>query len=286
MKLIADRVNSAAAASMMDLSVEAECFGSNIKYSEDEVPTVVGGIIKTREEAEALKVPEVGCGRTGVYIEAIKQALDLIKDRPVFAGVIGPFSLAGRLMDVSEAMLYCYDDPDMVHILLEKVTDFIIEYCKAYKAVGANGVFMAEPLAGLLSPALAEEFSSAYVRKIADAVKDDYFAVVYHNCGGATIQMIESILGTNCSAYHFGDAIDMREMMPHIPQNVVAMGNISPAKQFRNGTVESISKETYNLLKDCSKYPNFVISSGCDIPPFVENIDARWINSKKWHKAV
>jgi uroporphyrinogen decarboxylase len=288
MKLIADRVNSAAAASMMDLSVEAECFGSNIKYSEDEVPTVVGGIIKTREEAEALKVPEVGCGRTGVYIEAIKQALDLIKDRPVFAGVIGPFSLAGRLMDVSEAMLYCYDDPDMVHILLEKVTDFIIEYCKAYKAVGANGVFMAEPLAGLLSPALAEEFSSAYVRKIADAVKDDYFAVVYHNCGGATIQMIESILGTNCSAYHFGDAIDMREMMPHIPQNVVAMGNISPAKQFRNGTVESISKETYNLLKDCSKYPNFVISSGCDIPPLSkwENIDAFFDTVDKFYKEM
>jgi uroporphyrinogen decarboxylase len=288
MKLIADRVNSAAAASMMDLSVEAECFGSNIKYSDDEVPTVVGGIIKTREEAEALQVPEVGCGRTGVYIEAIRQALDLIKDRPVFAGVIGPFSLAGRLMDVSEAMLYCYDDPDMVHILLEKVTNFIIEYCKAYKAVGANGVFMAEPLAGLLSPALAEEFSSAYVRKIADAVKDDYFAVVYHNCGGATIQMIESILGTNCSAYHFGDAIDMREMMPHIPQNVVAMGNISPAKQFRNGTVESISKETRNLLKDCSKYPNFVISSGCDIPPLSkwENIDAFFDTVDKFYKEM
>jgi uroporphyrinogen decarboxylase len=176
----------------------------------------------------------------------------------------------------------------MVHILLEKVTDFIIEYCKAYKAVGANGVFMAEPLAGLLSPALAEEFSSAYVRKIADAVKDDYFAVVYHNCGGATIQMIESILGTNCSAYHFGDAIDMREMMPHIPQNVVAMGNISPAKQFRNGTVESISKETYNLLKDCSKYPNFVISSGCDIPPLSkwENIDAFFDTVDKFYKEM
>ena len=287
MKLIADRVNSAAAASMMDLSVEAECFGSNIKYSDDEVPTVVGGIIKTREEAEALQVPEVGCGRTGVYIEAIRQALDLIKDRPVFAGVIGPFSLAGRLMDVSEAMLYCYDDPDMVHILLEKVTNFIIEYCKAYKAVGANGVFMAEPLAGLLSCPGGGVFFRV-CQKIADAVKDDYFAVVYHNCGGATIQMIESILGTNCSAYHFGDAIDMREMMPHIPQNVVAMGNISPAKQFRNGTVESISKETYNLLKDCSKYPNFVISSGCDIPPLSkwENIDAFFDTVDKFYKEM
>ena len=276
MKRIADRVNSAAALSMMDLSVEAECFGSDIRFSDDEVPTVVGGIVSTKEEAEALRVPEIGSGRTGVYIEAIRTAKELIKDRPVFAGVIGPFSLAGRLMDVSNAMIYCYDDPEMVHILLEKVTGFIIEYCKAYKAVGADGVVMAEPLAGLLSPALADEFSSPYVKRIADAVKDDNFAVVYHNCGGATIKMIDSILSTGCSAYHFGDAIDMREMMPHIPENVVAMGNISPARQFRNGTVESVSEETLNLLQDCSKYPNFVISSGCDIPPLSkwENIDA------------
>ncbi len=286
MKLIADKVNSAAAVSMMDLSVEAECFGSNIKFSDDEVPTVIGGIITTKEEAEALKVPEVGSKRTGIYIEAIKQAVDLIKDKPVFAGIIGPFSLAGRLMDVSEAMIYCYDDPDMVHTVLEKVTEFIIEYCKAYKAVGAHGVFMAEPLAGLLSPTLAEEFSSAYVKRIVDAVKDDYFAVVYHNCGGATIQMIKSILGTNSSAYHFGDAIDMCEMMPHIPKSVVTMGNISPAKQFRNGTIASISEETLSLLKSCSKYPNFVISSGCDIPPLSkwENIEAFFNTVDEFYK--
>jgi uroporphyrinogen decarboxylase len=288
MKLIAEKVNSAASLSMMDLSVEAECFGSNIKFSKDEVPTVIGGIVATKKEAEELIVPKVGSGRTGIYIDAIKLALDLIKDRPVFAGVIGPFSLAGRLMDVSEAMIYCYDDPEMVHTLLEKVTEFIIEYCKAYKAIGANGVVMAEPLAGLLSPALAEEFSSVYVKKIVERVKDDHFAVVYHNCGGATIHMIDSILGTNCSAYHFGDAIDMRQMMPHIPPDVVAMGNISPAKQFRNGTVESISEETLNLLKDCSKYPNFVISSGCDIPPLSkwENIEAFFNTVDKFYKEM
>lgn len=38
-------------------------------------------------------------------------------------------------MNVTEAMIYCYEEPDMVHILLEKATDFIIAYCRAYKAV-------------------------------------------------------------------------------------------------------------------------------------------------------
>lgn len=83
MKLIAERVDSAASVSMMDLSVEAEAFGSQIKVSDDEVPTVVGSIISSEEEAEALKVPEVGAGRTGKYIEAIAKACDLITDKPV-----------------------------------------------------------------------------------------------------------------------------------------------------------------------------------------------------------
>ena len=39
MKLVADRLDSAASVSLMDLSVEAECFGSQIRVSDDEVPT-------------------------------------------------------------------------------------------------------------------------------------------------------------------------------------------------------------------------------------------------------
>lgn len=40
MKLVADRTDAAAAVSLMDLSVEAECFGAPISVSDDEVPTV------------------------------------------------------------------------------------------------------------------------------------------------------------------------------------------------------------------------------------------------------
>ncbi|WP_087065852.1 uroporphyrinogen decarboxylase family protein [Intestinibacillus massiliensis] len=276
MKLVAGRVPSAASVSLMDLSVEAECFGAEIRVSDDEVPTVVGSIVNDSDEAEALEIPKVGACRTGIYIEAIEKAVKLIEDRPVFAGVIGPFSLAGRLMDVTEAMIYCYEDPDMVATLLDKVSTFLIDYCKAYKAVGANGIVMAEPLAGLLSPALSEEFSGPYVKRIVDAVQDDDFIVIYHNCGNCTIQMIDSILATGSAAYHFGNAISMAEMMTHIPESTIAMGNVDPAVEIRNGTPESVREATLKVMGECCKYPNFVISTGCDIPPMSPwaNIDA------------
>lgn len=276
MKLVADRVKSAASVSLMDLSVEAECFGSEIRFSDDEVPTVIGSIVSTEEDADALEIPKVGACRTGIYIEAIAKAKRMITDRPVFAGVIGPFSLAGRLMDVTEAMIFCYEEPDMVHTLLEKVTTFLIEYCREYKNAGADGIVMAEPLAGLLSPSLAEEFSAPYVAKIINAIQSDDFIVIYHNCGNSTIQTIDSILSVNAAAYHFGNAIDMAEMLTHIPDDIVAMGNVDPAREFKNGTPQSIREATLDVMNRCCEHKNFVISSGCDIPPMAkwENIDA------------
>lgn len=276
MKQVARRTDAAAAVSLMDLSVEAECFGASIRISDGEVPTVTGRLINDEEEAAALQVPAVGSARSGLYVEAIEKALQLITDRPVLAGIIGPFSLAARILEVTEIMIDCYDEPDMVHIVLEKATAFLIEYAKAYKAVGANGIVMAAPVTGLLSPSMAEEFSTPYVKQIVDAVQDDDFIVIYHNCGNNTIRMIDSILSTGAAAYHFGNAIDMAEMLTHIPSDIIAMGNVDPTGQFLGGTPESIREATLNVMEKCCGYPNFVISSGCDIPPQSkwENIDA------------
>ena len=286
MKAVADCTNAAASVSFMDLSVEAECFGATVVVSDDEVPTVKGRIINDMDEAEALQIPEVGSGRTNLYINAIKNATEMITDRPVLAGMIGPYSLAARLFDVSEIMMDCYDDPDMVHTVLEKVTQFLINYAKAYKEAGANGIVMAEPVAGLLSPALEEEFSSPYVKRIADAIQDDNFILIYHNCGDNVPKMLDSILTTGCSAYHFGNAMDMeKDIIPNVSEDTVVMGNIDPAGTLRLGTPEKVRQETLSLLERCSKYPNFVLSSGCDIPPMTpwDNIDAFFAASEEFY---
>ena len=274
LKLVADRTPMAASVSLMDLSVEAEAFGSTIRVSDDEVPTVVGAIVS--DEDEALRVPKVGDGRTGINVDGIRKAAELIQDRPVFAGVIGPFSLAGRLMDVSEALVYCYEEPDMVHTVMKKATAFLIDYCNAYKAAGADGVLLAEPLTGLLSPALAQEFSHPYVKELIDAVQDDSFALFYHNCGNTVTQMAQDIYQLGAMGYHFGNCINMADVMDAAPADVLVMGNVDPAGELRNGTPDSVRAATRKVMEQCCRYPNFVISSGCDIPPLTpwENIDA------------
>ena len=283
---VAKRTDAAAAVSFMDLSVEAECFGARISVSDDEVPTVKERIIEDPDEAFSLSTPPIGSGRTSIYIDAIRRAKTLITDRPVIAGMIGPYSLAARLFDVSEIMINCYDEPEAVHSALEKTTEFLTEYAKAYKAAGADGVMIAEPVAGLLSASLEEEFSSPYVKKIVDAVQDDSFAVIYHNCGDNVPSMLESILNTGCAAYHFGNAIDMeRDIISKVPSDTLVMGNIDPAGVLRMGTPEKVRDEVLSLMERCSRYNNFLLSSGCDMPPLTpwENIDAFFAASKEFY---
>ena len=72
MKLVADRTDSAASVSLMDLSVEAECFGAHTHFSDDEVPTILGALITDEEEAVARVLEMVHRGtvaaRTGKTI--------------------------------------------------------------------------------------------------------------------------------------------------------------------------------------------------------------------------
>ena len=45
--------------SMMDLSVEAQAFGCPVSFHEGEIPAVTSGIIKNREDGEALRIPKM-----------------------------------------------------------------------------------------------------------------------------------------------------------------------------------------------------------------------------------
>jgi len=281
MALIARETNTLAAISLMDLSVEAEAFGAQVRFSAEEIPAIIGQLVSDEDEADALEVPGLDAGRIGIFVDAVKLAHEKITDKPLLAGMIGPYSLAGRLMDVTEIMYTCYDDPETVHKVLEKATQFLISYGAAMKEAGADGVMMAEPLAGILSPDMAEEFSMPYVKRIIEALQTDDFAVIYHNCGNSVPSMLEGIFEQGAAAYHFGNAVDMGAVMKAAPADVLCMGNIDPASQFANGTPESMTAAVKDLMDRCGQYSNFVPSSGCDIPAH-----SRWENIEAFFKAL
>ena len=281
MALIAKEMDTLAAVSLMDLSIEAEAFGAQVQFFSNEIPVVTGQLVDSLEAAEALEVPNLTAGRALTCVEGVRLAKTLITDKPLLAGMIGPYSLAGRLMDVMEIMYICYDEPEAVHAVLEKATQYLIQYGGAMKAAGADGIMMAEPLAGILSPDMAAEFSHPYVKKIVDAMQTEDFAVIYHNCGNSVSHMLSGIFSIGAAAYHFGNAVDMAEVMAAAPAECLCMGNVDPAAQFVQGTPASMTEATKNLLSQCGHYKNFVVSSGCDIP-----YHAKWENIQAFFNAL
>ena len=278
---VASETPSLAAISLMDLSVEAEAFGAEVHFSENEIPAVVGQLVSDEDEANALAVPTLDAGRALVCVEGIRLAKERITDKPLLAGMIGPYSLAGRLMDVTEIMYLCFDEPETVHTVLDKATEYLIAYGAAMKKAGADGILMAEPLAGILSPAMAAEFSVPYVKRIVEALQDDTFAVIYHNCGNAVPDMLDEIYSQGAAAYHFGNAVDLAAILAKTPADILCMGNIDPVSQFADGTPDSMRAAVRSLLDTCGKYKNFIPSSGCDIPAH-----ANWNNIHAFFEAL
>ena len=71
MAWIAEHVPTDAVIRPMDLSVEAEAFGATARYSDEDVPAIIGQLVEGEEGANALQVPVATAGRCGIAPEVI-----------------------------------------------------------------------------------------------------------------------------------------------------------------------------------------------------------------------
>ncbi len=259
---------AAACTVIMDLTVEAEAFGAEIAFTDDEVPNVIGRLVPDYASVEALQVPSLDAARVPEYLKANKLVAEYITDKPVFGGCIGPFSLAGRLFDMSEMMMALFIEPETIHLLLEKCSTFITQYIRAMKATGVNGVIIAEPAAGLVSNDDCSAFSSAYLARMVEELQDEHFMMVLHNCGN-TGHCTSAMVEIKAAALHFGNKMDMVNALQECPADVLAMGNIDPVGILKMATPEKVKQETLSLLQRTAGWSNFILSSGCDVPPYI-----------------
>ena len=62
------------------------------------------------------------------------------------------------------------------------------------------------------------------------------------------------------------EGVNLKEAAQKIPENVVIMGNISPAQTMMFGTKQDVQKEVMEIMENMKNYPNFILSTGCDLP--------------------
>lgn len=273
-KVLSDKYPSKASTVIMDLTVEAEAFGCKISFPENDMPHIIDRLVDA-SNVDKLEIPSLLTGRIPEFLKANKLTVEMINDRPVFAGAIGPFSLAGRLFGMSEIMTSCYLEPEIIELLLEKCTQFILSYCVELKNTGCDGIIIAEPAAGLLSDDDCMHFSSRYIKQIIKVVQDEQFMIVLHNCGN-TGHCTNAMLYTGAKAYHFGNAVNMVRTLEQCSEDVLIMGNIDPVGVLKMMTPIEVKNSVRSLLEDTGIFPNFVLSTGCDVPPNIDlaNVEA------------
>jgi uroporphyrinogen decarboxylase len=250
----------------MDLSTEAEAFGCGLQLTDHEIPTVVGRRVTRASDLASLPDPQPGDGRTGVHLEAARILVARAGGVPVLGGAIGPFSLAGRLFGMSEALELTLSDPGLMLDLLERATRMLVRYVRAFREAGASGVVLAEPAAGLLSPRGLSRFSAAFVRRVVAETESRDFTVVYHNCGAKLVHLA-AVLEAGVEVCHFGSPMDLPSALDRVEETVVLCGNLDPTAVFHGGTPDEVAERTRELRRATAGHRNFVISSGCDLPP-------------------
>lgn len=249
----------------MDLSVEAECFGSEVVYPEDNAPVIVNRCIADSSEIKSLQVPLFGEKRTRMYLDILTEFRSRIPEKPVVGGLIGPFTLASRLFGVSEFLELTLLDPSSAAELIRKCTDFVIDYAEALKKIGIDGIFMAEPTAGLLSPKLLNEYSSSFIKKLIEKVETPALKILYHNCA-ASATHLDSIMNSAASIFHFGKPMDISIALERCGTEKIISGNLDPAGVFLQKDRKNFKKSAQTLIEQTAEHSNFLISPGCDLP--------------------
>ena len=260
-----ERFNTDFLITAMDLSVEAECFGSETVFIKDEAPRVDKRLVVSLSEIKNLDVPSVGAYRSGDYIEVASKLHSSGTLKPVIGGIIGPFSLAGRLFGTREMFELTIDNESSALLLIEKCTQFLINFTRAFKEAGCQGVVISEPSAGLLSPIAVSKFSSVFIKQLVQSLDSPIFRVIYHNCG-ARVNHLDSIFETEASIFHFGEPMDILIALQRNKENRIISGNLDPVNVFLSNEREIIYEKTLDFITATKNNSSLLIAPGCDLP--------------------
>lgn len=259
-----------------DLCVEAEALGCEINvyaHSEDILyPTIRKKVIHSEEEME-LTIPE-GLNKRG-RIPLVCEAIRLLKkdigdDVAVGSYVLGPFTLAGQIMELNDLLKLSFKKPDKVGRLLDILTEVIIIVAREYEEAGVDYITVREmgATSDVLSPRVFKSLILPYLKRIFEKIT---VPSVIHICG-KTNDIAPFMVESGARAISVDQKNDVAETRKKLGNGVLIFGNYDPYNVLVAGTPETV-RET---IKRCMDDGVSAVWPGCDIWPTVpeENFKA------------
>jgi len=275
-----DRFRPDAAMFLMDLSVEASGLGLAVRFPLDDTPTVEGHPVKSTDDLRVYRnVDILADGRVMVYLEVIRHMRAGLPV-PVGAFVTGPFTLAALMMDANQLAMNVVLDPDLCHEALQFAANTVVRYGRALLDAGADFIMVLDPAAVMLGPDQYARFAGAYTREVVGLLSDT--EIILHICGD-TNHIIDAMVDTGAAGLSLDHPMDMPRVAERVGPQVTLIGNIDPVRVL-HGTPEEVRAMSADLLSRMQVHPNFVLSTGCDLPQDtpLANLDALVDTGRAW----
>jgi [methyl-Co(III) methanol-specific corrinoid protein]:coenzyme M methyltransferase len=269
-----------------DLCVEAEALGCEVNvyaHLEDILyPTIKKKLIHNEEEME-ISIPSgiENRGRVPLMREAIALAKQNVGNEvPVGSYVLGPFTLAGQIMELNDLLKLSFKKPDKVGKLLDLLADAISVVAKEYEKAGADYITVREmgATSDVLSPRVFKNLIMPYLKKIIEKLT---VPSVLHICG-KTNDIVPFMLETGARAISVDQKNDIAESRKKVGKEGLLFGNYDPYNVLVAGTPDLVRQ----TMKKCMNDGVSAVWPGCDIWPTVppENIQAMMDEIKNYRR--
>ncbi len=271
-----------------DESVEASAFGVLTgRKGAQRTPLVLRHKITDPIDVEKLHIPDPRTeGKVPVVLESVRllQAeWDAAEDVPIFIGIISPLMLAMQLRGDHETLLDMEKAPDLLKALLDKTTDFILEYLREAVEAGVDQIIIDDSLSNsdILTLKNFQKFAEPYEDRVANEMRRFGIESILHVCGKVSEEQLERMIEIDV------DALSIDEEVPinlakrlSASKHMAIVGNISPTKVLLMGKPSKVEEET----RRCIEQGVDAVAPGCSLETYTptENIHTLTMVAKRY----
>lgn len=249
----------------------AALVGSGLDMPPDDIPKNSSQVLKDYKDFD--KIKDYDFVNSDLYKNAIAGAKAFKAENPkakLSAACNGPITFAGTIRPIDLILRDMRKDPDNVHMLMDWVTDTILDYVRLYyKEIGEGDLEFMEPIAttDLISPKQFREFVLPYLKRMVDETRKVGNGVNCHICG-RTKGIWEDLGTLDLKSFSVDNIEDMGELKETLGGKLIISGNIPPVDVLRYGTIDEVIESVKSTLAKASDSPKgFILDAGCMITP-------------------
>jgi uroporphyrinogen decarboxylase len=256
---------------------EPSAFGAKSSFPENEFPHAFPNI-SSADQIAGLEVPNPVKDGLGPFIlnrlklaqPAIEQAGHKIR----FSVSRGPLNIASYLMGTTEFLMAMITNPEEIHQLIRKITDYLLGFHKHQKQMfpSIDGILMLDDIIGFISGDQFEEFGLPYFK---DLYNNELSIKFLHNDANC-LESVSYLPEMGVNLFNMGFDTNLNQLKELTGNTVTMLGNIPPRDVLARGSAEDIKSCTLELLNNLKDPSRVIFSCGGGMPPEVstENIQA------------